>query len=380
MCGSFSLSSSLLGGPLAPTATITRRTTPQDIAGGLSEDCNGDSVPDECEAAPVILGLGDSRVSVVGVPHVTAAADMNNDGALDLVVGSHDGVAASVTVFLGRGDRAFYSGVVTAVEGSISSLAVEDLDGDGQPDVATANGQFFLVLSGRPDGTLAEPVRYDNAADSPLIALARATVNLTGQPRVVTDYFQLVYSALKHNEHEVYWVVLDPPIQLDAFVRPVHVVEVRAPFDTTRAAASYLDEDFAVLTNVAVPVYDRQDAEDIVFRRGDCNGDSLINISDAIYHARMLFGGIAAAGCREDCESNGDGEASIADSIYLVEYIFQGGQPPPASFVECEDHPAPGTSLGCERLVCNYQAPLRRGIVVVMGEGRNRQRAGLQSE
>jgi hypothetical protein len=128
------------------------------------------------------------------------------------------------------------------------------------------------------------------------------------------------------------------------------VVELRAAFDLTSEAASYLDEDFNVLKDVAVPVYERTDG--ILFRRGDCNLDNRTNISDAIQHARMLFAGTGSAGCNEACDSNGDGESSIADPIYLVEYLFKSGPQPPSPFDICSDDPDPGTSLGCRRGVC----------------------------
>jgi len=215
---------------------------------------------------------------------------------------------------------------------------------------------LFDVNAELADGTtihLQERFREELSQSRGPASLVGATIVLGGQTHVVSDYFNLVYSAVRHNDHQVYWAVLDPPVEAPVELgleRPVHVVELRAAFDLTSEAASYLDEDFNVLKDVAVPVYERTDG--ILFRRGDCNLDNRTNISDAIQHARMLFAGTGSAGCNEACDSNGDGESSIADPIYLVEYLFKSGPQPPSPFDICSDDPDPGTSLGCRRGVC----------------------------
>ena len=213
---------------------------------------------------------------------------------------------------------------------------------------------LFEVSAEFIDGTtvvLKERFREELNRSSGPASLVSATVDLRGQEeRTVSDYFHLVYSALKHNEHQVYWVVLDPPVSLEGLPRPVHVVELRAAFDLNPAAASYLDEDFNVLSDPGVSLYERQDG--IVFRRGDCNNDNSINLSDAILHARMLFRGTGSQGCRKACDSNGDGVSDFSDPIYLIEYLFKSGQPPPAPFNFCGDDTTLETTLDCKRSVC----------------------------
>jgi len=239
-----------------------------------------------------------------------------------------------------------------------------DIGGDiGQIDYSSCNHETLPLFEvsaeltdrtpgGTTDGTIVLKERFRdevNKSSGPA-SIVSATVVLEGQERMVTDYFHLVYSALKHNEHQVYWVVLDPPIQLDRLERPVHVVELRAAFDLTDAAASYLDEDFNVLTDPDVAAYKRQDA--ILFRRGDCNNDNRTNISDAIQHARMLFRGVGSEGCNKACDSNGDGVGDFSDPIYLIEHLFKGGPPPPVPFYFCGDDATLQTTLSCDRSAC----------------------------
>ena len=96
-------------------------------------------------AVLVLLGNGDGTFSVSSPSPATgnfssamAAADLNSDGAIDLVVTNEDGTNA--TVLMGNGDGTFtptQSGVVTGV-GS-SAIAIADFNGDGKLDIAVAN-------------------------------------------------------------------------------------------------------------------------------------------------------------------------------------------------------------------------------------------------
>lgn len=96
-------------------------------------------------AVLVLLGNGDGTFSVSSSSPATgnfssamAAADLNSDGAIDLVVANQNDT--TMTVLMGNGDGTFtptQSGVVTSV-GS-SALAIGDFNGDGKLDIAVAN-------------------------------------------------------------------------------------------------------------------------------------------------------------------------------------------------------------------------------------------------
>jgi VCBS repeat protein len=111
---------------------------------------NGDTVS-------VLLGRGDGTfrkaiVSSVGPPGVTlpggrpwfgpytvAAADVNHDGVLDLVTPNF--VGNSVSVLLGIGDGHFDPAVEFKFSAATTpyDIVVGDFNGDGKPDLATAN-------------------------------------------------------------------------------------------------------------------------------------------------------------------------------------------------------------------------------------------------
>ncbi len=81
------------------------------------------------------------------------------------------------------------------------------------------------------------------------------------------------------------------------------------------------------------------------FLRGDCNGDRIVNITDAACTLNWLFtGGIA--GCVAATNTNGDDAANIADATYLLNHLFAGGPAPAHPFPECGTADLAG--LGCE--------------------------------
>lgn len=135
---------------------------PTSVAVG---DFNGDGKLDVAVAnqydgtVSVLLGNGNGTLQnavtypVVGGPSGIAAVDVNGDGKLDLVV-----AADAVSVLLGNGDGTFQPHVDTSPVGSVA-IVVGDLNGDGIPDVATANesSATFSALIGHGDGTFSSP-------------------------------------------------------------------------------------------------------------------------------------------------------------------------------------------------------------------------------
>lgn len=89
-----------------------------------------------------------------------AAADMNHDGRLDLVVGGRD--AQALSVLGGNGDGTFSPiGSIGGV-GPVWMLVVGDVDGDGAEDVSTASSSINrgAIVRGDGMGGFAAPVLY----------------------------------------------------------------------------------------------------------------------------------------------------------------------------------------------------------------------------
>ena len=83
-----------------------------------------------------------------------AIGDLNGDGKPDLATANYS--SNTVSVLLGNGDRTFGARTDFATAGGPYSVAIGDLNGDGKPDLATANygSNTVSVLLGNGDGTL----------------------------------------------------------------------------------------------------------------------------------------------------------------------------------------------------------------------------------
>jgi len=83
------------------------------------------------------------------------------------------------------------------------------------------------------------------------------------------------------------------------------------------------------------------------FRRGDTNGDTTVDISDAVTMLMWLFSGGAPPGCMDAADSNADGDPDLSDAVYTLTFLFQGGDAPPLPGpTSCG--PAPNPIRGCQ--------------------------------
>lgn len=125
-----------------------------------------------------------------------AAADLNGNGKLDVVVGNAG--SNTVTVFLGDGTGKLGTPTtygISAIEPT--SVAVADLNGDGKPDIALAgyayNGCGVAVLLGNGDGTF-QPASEFLCASGAIDAYSVAIADLNGDGKLdlaVSTYKQI---------------------------------------------------------------------------------------------------------------------------------------------------------------------------------------------
>jgi FG-GAP-like repeat len=180
----------------------------------LAADVNGDGHPDlevlaycgrdpkTCQTGGVAVFLNDGsgtfgkpayfNTNGIG-PDGIAAADLNHDGKVDLVVANNNFQAPStIAVFFGNGDGTFKLAVNYNVGSGPAGIAIADLNGDGNPDIAVANtgssNVSILLGSGGGKFKLAETLAYPNS--SLAIDVASEDFNGDGAPdlAVALDY------------------------------------------------------------------------------------------------------------------------------------------------------------------------------------------------
>jgi hypothetical protein len=146
----------------------------------------------------VLLGRGDGTFEApkqVGAGRSTLAitvADVNGDGKPDLIAlqgirNAYLGTAtAQASIYAGRGDGTFAKPQILPVPPNADALAVADVNGDGRPDLITADGQSgdVAVQLGRGGGAFQEPTHFP--VQNQPSAIAVADLNGDGQPDLVT--------------------------------------------------------------------------------------------------------------------------------------------------------------------------------------------------
>lgn len=157
--------------PKVPTF-FARRDYPRLSADFIQvADTNGDGILDLIVPGThfqVLPGKGDGTfgtgIDSSPVPSGTAGyvpsvatADFNKDGKVDLALVGAGDATDSIVVSLGNGDGTFASGTVYPISDSIGYVAIEDFNGDGILDIATAGGSGVWLLTGKGGGAFNSP-------------------------------------------------------------------------------------------------------------------------------------------------------------------------------------------------------------------------------
>ena len=218
-------------------------------------------VNESSNSVTLLRGKGDGTFTALPVslatgigPHAIAVADFNGDGIPDLAV-VNDGSSAggTVTVLLGNGDGTFLPAAKSPPTGiQPISITVGDFNGDGIPDLATANSgdnanKFkgtVTVLLGNGDGTFT-PTTTSPVTVAP--AKSVAVADFTGDG--VSDLAVANVAESDGTYEGTVAVLLAENQMATATVTPVNVLT--AGSGTHQAVASYLgNTDFDASTSL----------------------------------------------------------------------------------------------------------------------------------
>jgi len=223
-----------------------------------------------------------------------------------------------------------------------------------EAEIAGASGDEGAAGDGSARVRLVE--RFEEALlpnDTAPAALTRAEVEFVGERnpaanrRDVSDYFQLVYSASRHNTRVRYRVLFDTPIAL-ASVGNVFGLELLAPEPPgiPEATASYLGADLEPIEVRAVSSFTRAPlVKAAVFRRADVNGDARLSVADALLLLGHVFSG-DTIDCRKAADANDDARVTIVDAVLVLGTIFGRGPSPRPPFPDCGEDPS-SDALDC---------------------------------
>lgn len=128
------------------------------------------------------------RLATGPAPSGVKNADVNKDGRLDLlwISGEHNieiRRGTSIGTFLTSGP-VFDTGIRSAANPGTAEFEVQDVNGDGKPDIVAAGGQAISVMLGNGDGTFRSPKLFGGQSSEPEDAfnsLALADFNRDGR-------------------------------------------------------------------------------------------------------------------------------------------------------------------------------------------------------
>ena len=147
---------------------------------------------------PILFRIPEERPRQLGSspPSAIAVGDFNGDHNLDVAVSMSDWTSndsSFVLILLGNGDGTFRKGQLTQAGPNPMSVAVADFNGDGIPDLVTDNARCatgcngpgsFSVLLGNGDGTFLQPQTFFVNGEFPGFVVA--DFNGDGKPDVAT--------------------------------------------------------------------------------------------------------------------------------------------------------------------------------------------------
>jgi len=264
-----------------------------------------------------------------------AAADMDEDGRLDLVVGAIN--SQQVIVLHSNGNGTFTSVENQSGVGSSWMLALGDVNGDGHVDVTSSNSgdNEGSVNLGAGNGTIA-PGNYVST-DPACIATDLGDLDGDGDLDWMLSSFSGDWSLWINDGNGNFTFGQEFPAPTAASCATI--LDIDADGDLDLALVDEIDDVVIIYRNGPV-------APPVELIRGDANGDGAVDLGDVISMLDVLFGGAGPAACKDANDANDDGANDISDPIFALAYLFSMGASPSPPFPGCGSDPT-SDGLNC---------------------------------
>jgi hypothetical protein len=301
-------------GSFAPQQQVTVGGAPRGIA-LLDADGDGDidivNTNSSAAAAQSMSLLLNNGAGVFGVPAyfdstvsnewALAAADMNEDGILDLVIGCRS--PQSVVVMRGNGNGTFSHVSTRAGAGLVWMLATGDVNADGHADAVTANSQSNTcgVLLGTGTGTLGAPALF--ATDPFPLATDLGDLDGDGDLDWVNSSYNGDWRVLINNGAGSF--------SFDQEIDAPQAASCAVPLDIDNDG----DLDLALIDELADVVKLMKNSGTIA--PGDINRDGVVDIADLL-QLLALWGPCPALPLPCPGDVNHDGIVDVADLLALL--------------------------------------------------------------
>lgn len=311
-------------------------------------DFDGDRVPDVATAnlfsadgtVSVLLGLGDGRLAAavhyptvaagsdfIAAPCAIAAADVDGNDTMDLLVANVDG--DNLALLRGAGDGTFSAATNFAVGPAPVAVAAGDLNLDGFVDAVTANeedGTITLLFGDGAGGF--DAFGFDVDLDSFPTAVAIADLNLDLRPDVIV--------AASGSEADGVIVLrgigASTPGGFAFEAVEDFPIDLAAPNPFGLAVADLDGDQKPDVATANVDVADAADAVSVFLNEspryrntGDCNGDGEVEIVELQRCVYVSFFG----GPFDSCPAcgGGDSEVSVTDLQGAVNCFLDSSAP-----------------------------------------------------
>lgn len=258
--------------------------------------------------------------------------DSDNDGDLDVVI-CRIGGPERLLRNNGNGTLSLFNGALSSVSDSSLDIEVADLDGDGDLDIITAQGESgafrnrLYLNNGVADTIPPKIPLWDELGDvdtgqGPRRVRALVRDDMTSDTGAFFQSVNLEWSTgsgfeiteMKWGGHDLYRGVIPDPTTAALVTYRIRAVD--------KSGNVFVTTERSYQVGTSGPQ----------FRRGDMNADGSRDISDAVAGLSYLFSGGSGGDCLDAIDVNDDGATNIADVVFLLVYLFQSGGSIPDPF------------------------------------------------